>query len=230
MGRGVENSLNSVDWISDDDDLGDIIIGCGLIDAASNSKQFGFSTGDKCSMMEGLDEWLIGNVRVWDGSSNVIFDASIWYNDGYGLRGRGINNQRVELSWWMWNLSFFPFMHKLKENISEKMSMIQELGKSSGWVGKNTGKSLWDLLLVSTRWPLMFLLWWSVKLHKEEGCWFCRDLNEESMSVQIIWFKGVDTACNCALPPSFWRWNLMEMRPTIASIPSEEDVLNTPSI
>jgi len=32
-------------------------------------------------------------------------------------------------------------MHKLKENLSEKMSMIQKPGESSGWVGKNAGNS-----------------------------------------------------------------------------------------
>ena len=88
----------------------------------------------------------------------------------------------IESSWWMWNLLFFSFSHKLKENLWEKMSMIQKPGKSSGWVGENARKSLWDLLLVSTRWPLMFFFWWLVKLHKEEGCQLCRDLNEESIS------------------------------------------------
>ena len=130
----------------------------------------------------------------------------------------------------MHNLLFFPFMHKLKENLSEKISMIWEPGKSSGWVGENAGKSLWDLLLVSTRWPLMFFLWCLVKLHKEEECWFCGDPNEESISVQIIWFKGIDTAHSYTLPPNFWRWNLMGMRPAIALILSEGDVLNAPSI
>ena len=86
-----------MDWISNDNDLGDIIIGCGLIDVASNNKQFGFSTGDKCSMMEGLDEWLIENVHMWDGSSNIIFNASVRCDNSYGLWWRGFNNQRAKL-------------------------------------------------------------------------------------------------------------------------------------
>jgi len=97
MGRGVENSLSSMDWISNDNNLGNIVIGCGLVDAVFNSKQFSFSTGNKCSVIEGLDKWLIGNVHVWDGSSNVIFDASIRCDDGYGLQERGFNNYRVKL-------------------------------------------------------------------------------------------------------------------------------------
>ena len=136
----------------------------------------------------------------------------------------------IKSSWWMQNLLFFPFMHKLKENLSEKISMIWELRKSSGWVDENIGKSLWDLLLVLTRWPLMFFLWWLVKLHKEEEYRFYGDPNEKSMSIWIIWFKGIGTALNYALSPSFWRWNLMGMRPVIALIPSEGDVLNAPSI
>ena len=57
----------------------------------------------------------------------------------------------IELSSWMWNLLFFSFLHKLKENLSEKMSTIQKPGENSGWVGENTEKTPWDLLLVSTR-------------------------------------------------------------------------------
>ena len=130
----------------------------------------------------------------------------------------------------MQNLLFFSFLHKLKENLSEKMSMIWKPGENSGWVGKNAEKSTWDLLLVSTRWPLMFFFWWSVKLYKKEGCQLCEDPNEESMSDWIIWFEGRDTACSCDLSLSFWKWNLMGMRSTIASISLEGDVLNASSI
>ena len=89
----------------------------------------------------------------------------------------------IESSWWIQSLLLFPFMHKLKENLSEKMSMIQKPGESSGWVGENAENSLWDLLLVLTRWPLIFFLWWSVKLDREEGWQLCKDPNEESISV-----------------------------------------------
>ena len=37
----------------------------------------------------------------------------------------------IELSWWIRVLLFFPFIQKLKENLSEKVSMIQEPGVSS---------------------------------------------------------------------------------------------------
>ena len=53
-----------MDGISDDDDLRDVSLGCGLVDATSNSKHLGFCTGNKYSMMESLDERLVGNVHV----------------------------------------------------------------------------------------------------------------------------------------------------------------------
>ena len=64
MGRGVKDSLSSMDGISDDNDLRDVSLGCGLVDATSNSKHLSFCTGDECSVMESLDERLVGNVHV----------------------------------------------------------------------------------------------------------------------------------------------------------------------
>jgi len=48
--------------VGDDNNLGDINPGCGLVDATSNSKHLSFCTCDKYSVMESLDERLIGNV------------------------------------------------------------------------------------------------------------------------------------------------------------------------
>ena len=42
----------------------------------------------------------------------------------------------------------------------------------------------------------------------------------------MIWFGRRARACSCTLPPSFLRWSLMGIKPTIASIPSYRDVLN----
>ena len=53
-----------MDGISDDNDLRDVSLGCGLVDATSNSKHLSFCTGDECSVMESLDERLVGNVHV----------------------------------------------------------------------------------------------------------------------------------------------------------------------
>jgi len=50
--------------VSDDDNLGNIKLGCGLIDAASNSKHLSFCASYECSMMDSLDERLIGDMCV----------------------------------------------------------------------------------------------------------------------------------------------------------------------
>jgi len=44
------------------------------------------------------------------------------------------NSITTESSWWKWNLSFFSLSHKLKENLSEKISITRKPGESSGWV------------------------------------------------------------------------------------------------
>jgi len=69
----------------------------------------------------------------------------------------------TELSCWRQNLSFFPLLHKLKENLSEKMSITQKPRESSGWVGEKEENVPWDLLLELTRWPLMFAFYRSWK-------------------------------------------------------------------
>ena len=45
------------------------------------------------------------------------------------------NSITTESSWWKWNLSFFSLSYKLKENLSEKISITRKPGESSGWVG-----------------------------------------------------------------------------------------------
>jgi len=77
MGGWVEYSLSSMNGVGNDDNLGDIRLGCGLINATSNSKHLGFCASYECSMMDSLDERLIGDVCVRDRCSDVVFDASI---------------------------------------------------------------------------------------------------------------------------------------------------------
>ena len=74
-------------------------------------------------------------------------------------------------------------MHKLKENLSEKMSITWKPRESLGWVGEKEENVPWDLLLESTRWPLMFVLCQSVKEFRKEGCQLWGEPNEESIRV-----------------------------------------------
>ena len=48
MGVTVKNFLSSVDGISYNDDLRDVILGAGLVDAASDGEQFRFSACMMC--------------------------------------------------------------------------------------------------------------------------------------------------------------------------------------
>ena len=59
MGVAVKNFLCSVNGISYDDDLQNVILGAGLVDATSNSKQFHFSACYKQSMMNCFDKGTI---------------------------------------------------------------------------------------------------------------------------------------------------------------------------
>jgi len=62
IGGRVKYFLSSMNGVGDDDNLGDISPGCGLVDATSNSENINFCTYDEHSIMESLDERLIGNV------------------------------------------------------------------------------------------------------------------------------------------------------------------------
>ena len=64
--------------VGNDNNLGDIRLGYGLIDAASNSKYLSFCASDKCSIIDSLDKRLIGNVCVRDQCSDVCYSARMW--------------------------------------------------------------------------------------------------------------------------------------------------------
>jgi len=59
MGVTVENFLSGMNGISYNDDLRDVILGAGLVNAASDSEQFGFSACYKQSMMDSFGEGTI---------------------------------------------------------------------------------------------------------------------------------------------------------------------------
>ena len=107
IGGWVKYSLSSMNGVGDDNNLGDIRLGYGLIDVTSNSKYLGFCASYECSMMDSFDKRLIGNMCVRDWCSDVVFDASIWCYNGCGLRGGSFDNHWVKLL----NMRFvaFPF-------------------------------------------------------------------------------------------------------------------------
>ena len=77
----IKDFLGCMDGVSYDDDFGDIIISTCLVDTASNSEEFSFSTCYERSMMNSLDERLIGNMYMRNGCGNIVLDASIRDHD-----------------------------------------------------------------------------------------------------------------------------------------------------
>ena len=77
----IEDFLGHMDGVSYDDDFGDIINSACLVDTASNSEEFSFSTCYERSMVNSLDEQLIGNMYMRNGCSNIVLDASIYDHD-----------------------------------------------------------------------------------------------------------------------------------------------------
>jgi len=77
----IEDSLGHMDGVGYNDDFGDIINSACLVDTASNSEEFSFSTCYKRSMVNSLDEQLIGNMYMRNGCSNIVLDASICNHD-----------------------------------------------------------------------------------------------------------------------------------------------------
>jgi len=59
MGVTVKNFLSSMNGISYNDDLQDVILGAGLVDAVSDGKQFSFSACYKRSVMDSFGEGTI---------------------------------------------------------------------------------------------------------------------------------------------------------------------------
>ena len=77
----IKDFLGRMDGVGYDDDFGDIISSACLVDTASNSEEFSFSTCYERSMMNSLDEQLIGNMYMRNGCGNIVLDASIRDHD-----------------------------------------------------------------------------------------------------------------------------------------------------
>jgi len=64
MGLSIEYLLSRMNGVSDNNDFGDVFLVAGLINAASDSKEFRFSAGDKGRMMNRFDQRLVMYVDV----------------------------------------------------------------------------------------------------------------------------------------------------------------------
>ena len=66
-----------MDWVHDNNNLGDITIGSCLIDAASDSKEFGLYTCYVGGMVECFHDRFVTNMDVYNRHSHIVLDASI---------------------------------------------------------------------------------------------------------------------------------------------------------
>ena len=60
----IKDLLSYMDGVSDDYNFGNALLGRGLVNVTSDSKQLCFCTSDKSHMMNSFDEWLVRNVWV----------------------------------------------------------------------------------------------------------------------------------------------------------------------
>ena len=77
MSIAVEYSSGCVYGVGYNNDFGDVINSARLIDTTSNSKEFSFHTCNKESMMNCFDDWLIEQMDVRYGGSDIFLDASV---------------------------------------------------------------------------------------------------------------------------------------------------------
>ena len=79
---GIEDLFGHMNWISDNDNLRYIFLICGLVNTVSDCKEFYFSISDMNHMVEDLDNRIISNIYMQYKCSNIVFDASIYDDDG----------------------------------------------------------------------------------------------------------------------------------------------------
>ena len=91
--RTIEDVFRWVNRIGDNDNFWDVVFVACLVDAASHGKKFSLRTCDEYSMVDCFGEGEVGLMYMYNQSSDVVFDASISYNNsGWG---RGVREDQV---------------------------------------------------------------------------------------------------------------------------------------
>ena len=73
--------------VRDDSDVFNVVVHNSLVNSTLHGEELGFSSGNVDGPMKCFDDRFVIGMDVRNGSSDLIFDASIQYNDG----GEGIN-------------------------------------------------------------------------------------------------------------------------------------------
>ena len=111
MRFAVEYFLCSMNGVCYNDDLGDVFFGAGLVNTASNGKQFCLHACYKCCMMHCFGERMVCYVNMQYRCSNVILDASICYYEGCVIWRRVLKNHIIKFLSTNFIFFFFFFIN-----------------------------------------------------------------------------------------------------------------------
>ena len=125
------------------------------------------------------------------------------------------NSKTISLSNWMHDLLYFSLLNRLKEMQSEKLSITLRPEENSEFKGLKNGKHSLTLLAKSTKWLLTRDCCLLVKESRVSTLRSKLELSHKSISNQIKWLGGSLQVHSWGLPPSFWRWRLIDINPAI---------------
>ena len=147
------------------------------------------------------------------------------------------NKERARLSNWQEWEDRLSLLHLLKEwkekwleKWLEKESIILHPGANSGLRGSKEEKTSLNLLSISTTRPLINSHWCFVRKSSNRQWGVLRIFGLDSNKEWRMWLFERAWALSCNLLLCFWRWRWIGIRPAIALIPKDGDVLNAPSI
>jgi len=87
MSRGIKYLPCDMERVRDDDDVFNVVVCDGLVNSTLHGEELSFSSGNVDGTVKCFDDRFVIGMDVQNESSNLIFDASIQYDDG----GEGIN-------------------------------------------------------------------------------------------------------------------------------------------
>ena len=79
----VEYLFCCMDGVGDNDDFGNVFLAICLVDTTSNGKELYFCASDESCIVNHLNQRMVTYVNVQYRCSDVILDASIYYDDCY---------------------------------------------------------------------------------------------------------------------------------------------------
>ena len=97
MQERIEDFFGDIDKVCDNNDFGDFMWEGGLVNTASNSKEFSLRDHNVDHMVEGFDYRFVMDMNVYYRWHNIVLDTSISYHKSIGQRVGEFNNKSIEL-------------------------------------------------------------------------------------------------------------------------------------